>query len=139
MTYFTPIEAPAPCTIPRIAVLRCRDEFALDPGPLKALYAAKSHADAEASVCRALEEIASRLDRLHVARTSGQYDKIAEPARRVGVIAGGLGLTGIQQIAEDVAVAAEGRSGVAVSATMARLERCFDQAVSGIWDYRADL
>ena len=55
----------------------------------------------------------------------------------MAVIAGGLGLVGVQEVARHVADAAASQSGVAVSATMARLERCFDRAVSDIWDFRA--
>lgn len=136
MSYNNATKAHAPPPSSCVTVLRCRDKFILDPEPLDALFAHKDTAAAEAAVCRALEEIASRLDRLQLARTSGRLELMVEPARRIGGIAGGLGLTGVQQIAGHVADASSSQSGVAVSATMARLERCFDQAISGIWDFR---
>jgi len=136
MTYNSALEATEPDTVARVTVLRCRDDFVLDPSPLTALFATKAAEDAEASVCRALEEIATRLDRLHMARTAGHFDQIPDHARRVSVIAGGLGLIGVQATARSVADAAVTQSGVAISATTARLERCFDQAVTGIWDFR---
>lgn len=120
----------------RVAVLRCRDSFSIDPGPIRALYAAQDAKVVEAVVCRALEEIAMRLDRLQLARTSGSFDMIGEPVRRIGAIANGLGLTDVRRVAAAVADAAGSRDAVAVSATMSRLERCFDQAMSAVWDYR---
>lgn len=136
MTYHSPHLAAVPDTPFRVAVLRCRVEFNIDPAPLTALFAAQSREEAEATVCRALEEIAARLDRLQLARTAAAYDEIAAPARRIVSVAGGLGLVDVQTAAEHVALSAKSGSGVALSATLSRLERAFDLSVSGVWDFQ---
>ncbi len=136
MTYHNTTLAAVPDPSFRVAVLRCRDTFQIDPAPLTALFANQSHENAEATVCRALEEIAVRLDRLQLARTAAAYDEVAAPARRIVSIAGGLGLTDVQLAAEHVGHSAKTGSGVALSATLTRLERCFDRAVSCVWDFQ---
>lgn len=108
----------------------------MDPAPLRTLFAALPDHEAEDIVCRALEDIASRLNVLQAARTAGAFAEIRAPARRVGVIAGQIGLTEISLVAGHAAKASEMRCGVALGATMARLERAFDAAVSQIWDFR---
>ena len=136
MTYHTPTLAIAPSQPSRVVVLRCRDTFEIDPVPVRALFTGQPEHVAEATVRRALESIAARLDRLQLARRTGAYDEIGDPARRIASIAGGLGLTDVQRIAGSVANAALSGSGTALGATLARLERCFDDAVSAVWDVR---
>lgn len=136
MTYHSPSLAIAPIQPSRVVVLRCRDAFQIDPMPLRALFASQPDQLAEATVRRALEDIASRLDRLQLARVTETYDQIGAPARRIAGIAGGLGLVDVQMVAHAVADAAASGSVVALSATLARLERCFDQAVSAVWQVR---
>lgn len=119
-----------------IAVLRCRETFAMDPAPLMALFAEMPEREAEAMICRALEDIALRLDRLQDCRSSGQFAAVPHSARRIGAIASQIGLTSIATAADHVGSAADMQSGVALGATLARLERAFDMAVSQVWGYR---
>jgi len=136
MTYHSSIMAVVPNEPTRIAVLRCRDDFNMDPAPLVALFQGHSDKDAENLVCRALEDIASRLDRLQAARQAGAFDEIPGPARRIAKIADGLGLTEVAMVAGHIATASQMNCAVATGATMARMERCFDTAVSHVWDFR---
>ena len=106
MTYHTPTLAIAPSQPSRVVVLRCRDTFQIDPVPVRALFTGQPEHVAEATVRRALESIAARPDRLQLARRTGAYDEIGDPARRIASIAGGLGLTDVQRIAGSVANAA---------------------------------
>jgi hypothetical protein len=137
MTYHSPFLADAPARSPApVAVLRCRDEFNMDPVPLKALFAALPDHEAEDIVCRALEDIASRLNALQAARCVGAFANIATPAKRVAAVADQIGLTEISLVAGHTAKASAMECGVALGATMARLERVFDAAVNQIWDFR---
>lgn len=136
MTYHSPSLAFAPVQPSRVVVLRCVDRFNIDPAPVQALFASHLDHAAEATIRRALEDIAARLDRLQLARSKGAYDQMSDSVRRIVGVAGGLGLVDLQRIAGSVADAAASGCGVGVSATLARLERCFDQAVTDVWQVR---
>ena len=133
MTYQNPKPLPTTGTVSTVTVLRCRDQFDLDPAPVLAFAETHTCAQSEEMICRALEDIATRLDRLQAARVAGGFDQMCSPARRIGVIAGGLGLVDVGHAAHHVRIAAETGNVVAVAATLARLERCFDAGISGIW------
>jgi hypothetical protein len=59
-----------------------------------------------------------------------------KPARRIGLIATQIGLTEVSTAAGHVVECLEQLDGIALEATLARLERGFDVAVSEIWNYR---
>jgi hypothetical protein len=108
----------------------------MDPTQLQTLFVALPDHEAEDIVCRALEDIASRLDRLQTARAAGDFAEIGSPANRMAAIADQIGLTEVSLVARHIANASEMGCGVALGATLARLERAFDAAVSHIWDFR---
>ena len=137
MTYQTSIVASALPKSASVAVLRCNDHFAMNPDPLARLFSDMPAAEAEDIVCRVLEDIAQRLDVLHDLRLSGAFADVQTPARRVAAISLQIGLTTVATAAEHVACAASLRNGVALGATVARLERAFDAAVSEVWDFRS--
>lgn len=119
-----------------VAVLQCRQVAQLDPDPVDHIFAMKGQAGAEELICRVLEDIAHRLDALQGAMTAHAFDQIATPARRIEQVANQIGLTDVSEAAGHVAIAAGQADGVALSATMARLERGFDMAVTEIWSFR---
>lgn len=108
----------------------------MDPAPLQTLFAALPDHEAENIVCRALEDIAAKLDRLQGARTIGAFDEISAPAKRLAAIADQIGLIEVALVARHTATASEMQCSVALGATLARLERTFDAAVSHVWDFR---
>jgi hypothetical protein len=59
-----------------------------------------------------------------------------KPARRVGLVAGRLGLVEVATAAGHVRICLKQADGAAIEATMARLERGFDLAVSEVWNFR---
>ncbi|MFT4701827.1 MAG: hypothetical protein ACI9ND_003090 [Yoonia sp.] len=120
----------------QIAVLRCREKFTMNAAPLQILFGTLSDHEAEDIVCRALEDVAGRLDRLQSARATGAFSEIVIPAKRIAAIADQIGLTEVALVSRHIADASETRCGVALGATLARLERAFDAAVSHIWDFR---
>jgi hypothetical protein len=100
------------------------------------LAAAQVDSEAEEMICRVLEDIAHRLDALQVAKDHHAFDQVAKPARRITQVAAQIGLTDVSRTADHVATAARQADGVAFSATLARLERGFDIAVTEIWTFR---
>ncbi len=119
-----------------IIVLRCPDQMHFDPAPLNRLYAEKAAYEAEEVVCRVLEDIAMRLDALQNALADSDFGKMVKPANRVSLIADQIGLTEVSIAASHVSTCLKQRDGVALEATMARLERSFDVAVSEVWNFR---
>ena len=100
------------------------------------IFAVKGQAEAEEMICRVLEDIAHRLYALQVAKDYHAFDQVAKPARRITQVAAQIGLTDVSRTAAHVATAARQADGVALSATLAWLERGFDIAVTEIWTFR---
>jgi hypothetical protein len=134
-THFADRSAPIRPQVP-VSVLQCRQTAQLDPAPVDYIFAVKGQAEAEEMICRVLEDIAYRLDALQVAKNAHAFDQIATPARRIMQVATQIGLTDVSRTASHVATAALQADGVALSATLARLERGFDVAVTEIWTFR---
>lgn len=119
-----------------IIVLRCPDLLHFDPAPLNRLIAEKDPEVAEDMICRILEDIARRLDTLQKGLEDSDFAMMLKPARRIGLIADQIGLTEVSVAAYHVATCVNQADGVALEATIARLERGFDVAVSEVWNFR---
>lgn len=133
MTYVSSLSVPPVLGVSSVTVLRCPDQLDLDPEPILTFAQSHSPDEVEEMICRALEDIAVRLDRLQAARAAGAFEHMCNPARRIAVIAGGLGMRDVVHAAHHVGGAAESGSAVAVSATLARLERNFDASIGAVW------
>jgi hypothetical protein len=137
MENITPFLAPLPDPEADVIVLQCVDPQQFDPMPLDRLFAEKNVDEAEEVVCRVLEDIAMRLDMLQQGRDQSDFAVMFKPARRIGLVAVQIGLTEVSVAAEHVVKCLEQADGVALEATLARLERGFDVAVSEVWNYRS--
>ncbi|WP_341367925.1 hypothetical protein [Yoonia sp. BS5-3] len=129
--------APVPDQENDVIVLCCADPVHFDPSVLNRLFAEKDPDEAEEVVCRVLEDIAKRLDILQQGRSESDLDKMITPAKRIETVAEQIGLGEVSVAAAHVARCIEQHDGVALDATLARLERGFDIAVSEVWEYRA--
>ncbi len=123
-------------TAAAITVLQCHTSDYIDGEPIEHLIATKGQPEAEEIICRVLEDIAYRLDSLQVAKDGHAFPSIAKPARRITHVAAQVGLVDVSRIASHVADAADNEDGVGLNATMSRLERAFDAAVTDIWQFR---
>lgn len=119
-----------------VHVLAFRDAMLLDPDPVRALFAQKGEVEAEEIICRVLEDVAFRLDRVQSAIIGHKMQLVTKPARRIAIVAGQIGLSDVAATAFNLSQAAENADGVALAAIAARLERAFDFAVTDIWRYR---
>lgn len=119
-----------------VVVLNCPLQLVFDPAPLQSLFAQKEQHVAEEVVCRMLEDIALRLDLLQRGLAARDFVQMHKPAKRVTLIAKQLGLVEVAMTADHVRTCLTQMDGVAIEATMARLERGFDVAVSEIWNFR---
>ena len=136
MTNITHLQPFVAETDPGIVVLRCPDQMHFDPAPLNRLYAERAPYEAEEVVCRVLEDIALRLDMLQTALAASDFARMVKPANRISLVADQIGLTEVAIAAGHVANCLHQRDGVALEATMARLERGFDVSVSEVWNFR---
>jgi hypothetical protein len=96
----------------------------------------KGEREAEEMICQVLENIAFKLDSLQCAKAAHSFESIKKPARGIMNVGQQIGLIEVTEAAAHVSLCAEQRDGVALSATMARLERAFDIAVTQIWQFR---
>ncbi|MCG3269423.1 hypothetical protein [Yoonia sp. I 8.24] len=119
-----------------VITLRCPDRLQFDAIPLQRLFAAKSESEAEAIVCRVLEDLALRLDVLQKGLASQNLAMMLKPCRKIRLIAEQIGLTEIAITADHVQICLRQADLTALAATMARLERGFDAAVSEVWNFR---
>lgn len=117
-------------------MLNCQHQLFFDPSPLVRLFAERDAKDAEDIVCRMLEDIALRLDMLQRALAVSAFSKMRRPAVRIGVVADHIGLTEVSVAAGHVGACIVQQDWIALDATMARLERAFDMAVSEVWNFR---
>jgi hypothetical protein len=117
--------------------LRCAN---IDPDPLARLDAeAAADADwfeAEDVMGRRLEDGAAQLDLLQHYLLRRDFTAMCRPSRRIEMIAAHLGLIEVAVAAGHVCQCAVQKGGPALDATMARLERGFDVAVSEVWNFR---
>lgn len=137
MKHDTCLLAPMPVTKPVVTVLNCPASLRLDPEPLVQIFADQGEVAAEETVCRALEDLARRINDLQSPRERSAFDEIGKPVHRIAAIAGQIGLIEVSIAAESVAQAAKQKDGIALEATMARLERGFDSAISQVWNFSA--
>ena len=137
MTRENAISAPMPKVSSVLTVLQRGGHLQLDPVPLTEIYAKMGDLAAENTVCRTLEDLALRLGGLMDLRTTCDFAKMVRPAKAMATCADQVGLVEVARAARHVSTCAAQADGVALEATLARLERAYDLAISEIWDFRA--
>ncbi|SFR59199.1 hypothetical protein SAMN04488005_3096 [Yoonia tamlensis] len=125
-----------PETDVEVIILRCPDRLQFDAVPLQRLFAAKPANEAEAIICRVLEDLAQRLDVLQNGFNAGNLAMMLKPCRKIRLIAEQIGLTEFAIAADHVQTCLRQADATALAATMARLERAFDVAVAEVWKFR---
>ena len=137
MTQDTSIREAANAPTSFLAALRPGTRLQMDPGPLTEIYARQGPDAAEQTVCRTLEDIALRLSRLFDLKAASAWSSMGEVARRTASVALQIGLIEVAQAARNVADCADQGDGIALEATLARLERSYDHALAEIWDFQS--
>ena len=122
-----PLADPGPAPSP-VRVLQFKGQLWLDPDPLADILTTYGEDAAEDTVCRTLADIGGRLTELRTIHQQCRFVEMMMPARRISAIAGQIGLTELSLAAENVGIAARQYDGIALEATIGRLERCFDLA-----------
>ncbi|MFU8822614.1 hypothetical protein [Yoonia sp.] len=120
----------------QVISLRCHSITQFDPQVLAQAFATRPKAEVEEMLCRILESIAQWLDQVEEGLTTLCFKQIDKPARRIALLAGQIGLTELAVAAGHVGRCAVLGDAFALAATIGRLERAFDQAVTEVWDFR---
>ncbi len=118
-----------------VVILRPLDHHKQDQVLLAQAFAHRSRHEAEEMLCSILEGIAEWLDQLQQGLAAGNHAVMAKPARRIALVAGQIGLTDVATAAGHVAGCATAQDAHALAATLGRLERAFDIAVTEVWDF----
>lgn len=85
---------------------------------------------AENILCRALEDMAVRFAQIREEYSTGNERDLRKSVRSLIPIAGQIGLPGLAAIAQDVVICVDRGEGVALAATLCRLLRCGELAIS---------
>lgn len=95
----------------------------MNSGCLEGLYAELGAPGAEEVVCRALEELATRLTHTARSHEEGRLADMRKSARSMIAIADQIGMQLLSRVAADVTIAADNNDLTAIAATVARLLR----------------
>jgi len=126
---------PLPSVAAKVHFLQHHSELQLDPAPLADIFAHKGEIGASETVCRALEDMAERLNRLVLSHARAENCELVTPATRIAAIADQIGLVEVAKAARSVADTASAENNIALDATLCRLERCFDVAINQVWSF----
>ncbi|KZX97773.1 MULTISPECIES: hypothetical protein [unclassified Sulfitobacter] len=118
----------------QILQMRPSEVVAVDADRLGALCAELGEAGAEDVVCRALEEMATRLSRCAEAYASDRVRELRKQARALAAIADQVGMELLKRVALDVVHCVEIADRTALGATVGRLLRIGDTSLTAIWD-----
>ncbi|MGO4917275.1 hypothetical protein [Pseudogemmobacter sp. W21_MBD1_M6] len=117
-----------------ITVLRPSESVRLDADRLSELYRQLGEAGAADVVCRAMEELATRMSAISLAFQRGEIDVVHRGARGLIAIADQVGMTSLAQVSADVRDCAAAPEATALAATLSRLERIGARSLTAIWD-----
>lgn len=106
----------------------------LDAGRLKQLYLQLGEAGAEDVVCRALEELATRLSMTERCHREARLEEMRKCARSLIAIAEQIGMAALARVARDVTQCIDASDRVALAATLSRLLRVGERSLDEIWD-----
>lgn len=116
--------------VEQISVLHPRDTAYFDEDTLNGLSRDLGPSVAENILCRALEDMAARLAQIRGDYVNGQKSRLRKSVRALIPIAEQVGLPIVAKVARDVVTCIDSDEGVALAATLCRLLRCGETAIS---------
>jgi len=121
-----------------VTVLQFKGHLRLNPDPLADIYATQGEDVAEDIVCRTLADLANRISDVQEIHERCAFADMPLPARRISAVAGQIGLLEVSIAAAHLGNAAAQGNGIAIEATLSRLERCFDLAMTEVWNFQSE-
>ncbi len=121
-------------SVEQVTLLKQNEYVRLDAAQLAALYLQLGEAGAEDIVCRALEELAARLNHAESCYRDGRLADMRKSSRSLISIADQIGMRLLAQVAGDVTECIDSGDHAALAATFARLLRIGERSLCEIWD-----
>jgi len=118
----------------RVTMLKQNECVRLDTDRLATLYVQLGESIAEDIVCRALEELAMRLDRAERCYREGHLEDMRKSTRSLIAIADQIGMPLLVQVAGDVTGCVDRGDRNALAATFTRLLRISERSLCEIWE-----
>ena len=118
----------------RVTLLAYSEPVRVEPEQLNGLYTQLGISGAEDVVCRAMEEIALRMNRMVRQFAEDKLDELRKSARSLVGIADQIGLIGLSSVAGDVTNCIDDGDHVALSAVLNRFLRVGERSLSAIWE-----
>ena len=117
-----------------LTVLSMTDRVHIDSRRLGEIVDELGETAAHTVLTLALEQLAQGLEVLRTAAAGGDAAELAMRAEMLARLAWQVGLTSLAGVAVDVAVCAEWGDKIGLAATLARLMRIGNRALTEIWD-----
>ena len=120
--------------VTKVTFLKQSEAVTLDADRLEDLYLQLGEAGAEDVVCRALEELATRLAQTERCYREMKFQEMRKSARSQIAIAEQIGMQLLANVARDVTHCIDDGDCTALAATLARLLRIGERSLSDVWD-----
>ena len=108
-------------------------ECEIDVDEFVALLRSKGPIGAEDVVFTALEDMAAKIERIRLHWLESELAAVPALARRLAQVAKCAGLVSLSTAASAFHGAVGSQNGVAISATLHRIDRSFDASVEAVW------
>ncbi len=116
--------------VEHVSILHPHDTAYFDEDTLNELSRDLGPSVAENILCRALEDMAVRFSQMRDEYADGDERALRKSVRSLIPIADQVGLPAVSRIARDVIICIDRGEGVALAATLCRLLRCGELAIS---------
>jgi hypothetical protein len=120
--------------VDQVAMLAYSEPVRVESEQLDGLYSQLGTSGAEDVVCRAMEEIALRMNRMLRQFVDQELEDLRKNARSLVAISQQIGLIGLADVAGDVTKCIDDGDQVALAAVVHRFVRVGDRSLSAIWD-----
>jgi len=121
-------------SVANITTLIFDEQVRLDSDRLAELYVQLGEIGAQGVVCRAMEELTTRLVKINESYQSNKARELRKGAKGLIGIAEQIGMQRLAKVARDVCNCVDQNDPLALGATLARLQRIGDGSLTAVWD-----
>ncbi len=117
-----------------IQSLRLQEHVELDKDRLAEIIGRLGPRGADEVISRTMEELAVQLAKIHKAAGRENLEDLGISARKIAEFSAHIGMPALSNAAQNVASISGSNNGVALMATVARLERIGEASLLQVWD-----
>ena len=121
-----------------VTVLAVRETARVDSDQLRYLGTQLGPTVAEDVICRAVDELATRIGLAERCLSAQAHQDLRRHARSLIAIADQIGMEGVAHVARDVVHCVDEGDRIALAATVARLLRMGESSINALWDIQGD-